>query len=159
MLDIIHVLDYLWKAGRAFHAEASQELEHWVLERLQRILRGDAGQVAGGMRRSASKRRLPEEKRKPVDTCADYLLDHKRYLHYDKYLAAGLPIGSGVIEGTARHLVGDRMGLTGARWRLTSGEAVLRLRALRTSQDFDDYWHFHEACEHERNHRVYSRAC
>ena len=154
VLDIIHVLDYLWKAGRAFHAEASQELEHWVLERLQRILRGDAGQVAGGMRRSASKRRLPEEKRKPVDTCADYLLDHKRYLHYEQYLAAGLPIGSGVIEGTARHLVGDRMGLTGARWRLTSGEAVLRLRALRTSQDFDDYWHFHEACEHERNHRA-----
>lgn len=154
VLDVIHVLDYLWKAGRAFHAEASQELEHWVLERLQRILRGDAGQVAGGMRRSASKRQLPEEKRQPVDTCADYLLDHKRYLRYGKYLAAGLPIGSGVIEGTARHLVGDRMGLTGARWRLPSAEAVLRLRALRASQDFDEYWHFHEACEHERNHRA-----
>jgi hypothetical protein len=154
VLDIIHVLDYLWKAGRAFHAEASQELEHWVLERLQRILQGDAGQVAGGMRRGATKRQLPDKDRKPVDTCADYLLDHKRYLAYDQYLAAGLPIGSGVIEGTARHLVGDRMGLTGARWRLTSGEAVLRLRALRTSQDFDDYWHFHEACEHERNHRA-----
>lgn len=154
VLDIIHVLDYLWKAGHAFHAEASQELEHWVLERLQRILRGEAGQVAGGMRRSATKRQLPDKDRQPVDRCADYLLDHKRYLRYDQYLAAGLPIGSGVIEGTARHLVGDRMGLTGARWRLPSGEAVLRLRALRSSRDFDEYWHFHEACEHERTHRA-----
>ena len=154
VLDVIHVLDYLWKAGHAFHADASEELEHWVLERLQRILQGHAGQVAAGMRRSATQRQLPDKDRKPVDRCADYLLDHKRYLRYDQYLATGLPIGSGVIEGAARHLVGDRMGLTGARWRLTSGEAVLRLRALRASRDFDEYWHFHEACEHERTHRA-----
>jgi len=154
VLDVIHVLDYVWKAGHAFHADASQELEHWVLERLHRILQGQAGQVAAGMRRSATKRHLPDKDRKPVDRCADYLLDHKRYLHYDQYLATGLPIGSGVIEGAARYLVGDRMGITGARWRLTSGEAVLRLRALRASRDFDEYWHFHEACEHERTHRA-----
>ncbi len=154
ILDVIHVLDYVWKAGHAFHADASQELEHWVLERLRRILQGQAGQVAAGMRRSATQRQLPDQDRKPVDRCADYLLDHKRYLRYDQYLAAGLPIGSGVIEGAARHLVGDRMGIPGARWRLTSGEAVLRLRALRASRDFDEYWHFHEACEHERTHRA-----
>lgn len=62
------------KAGHAFHTEASQELEHWV--------RGAAAMnpaVAGGMRRGANKRQLPEEKRKPVGTCADHLLDHKRY--------------------------------------------------------------------------------
>jgi hypothetical protein len=147
------VLDYIWKAGRAFHAEASPELEDWVLERLRRILHGQASQVAAGMRRSATKRQLPKRKRKAVDTCADYLLKHKRYLAYHEYLKAGLPVGSGVIEGAARHLVKDRMAFTGARWRLPGGEAVLRLRALRASGDFDEYWHFHEAQEHHRNHR------
>jgi len=153
-LDIIHVLEYVWKAGRAFHDEGSDALEHWVLERLGRILQGHAGQVAGGMRRSATKRHLAKTKRAPVDRCAKYLRNHKRYLDYPRYLAAGLPIGTGVIEGTVRHLVKDRMLLTGARWRLPGGEAVLRLRALRASQDFDEYWHFHEAQEHERNHRA-----
>lgn len=156
VLDIIHVLEYVWKAGRVFHEEGSEALETWVLERLGRILQGHAGQVAAGMRRSATKRKLPEAKRKPVDVCADYLLKpkHKHCLQYPAYLAAGMPIGTGVIEGTVRHLVLDRMGLTGARWRLPSAEAVLRLRALRANEDFEEYWHFHEAREHERNHQV-----
>ena len=42
--------------------------------------------------------------------------------------------------------------LTGARWSLAGAEAVLRLRALRVSGDFDEYWHFHEAQEYQRNH-------
>lgn len=44
------------------------------------------------------------------------------------------------------------MGRTGARWSLTAAEAILRLRALRTSGDFDDYWQFRLAKEHERTH-------
>ena len=154
VLDIIHVLEYVWEAGRAFHAEGSDDLEHWVLERLRRILQGHAGQVAGGMRRSATKRRLSKKTRAPVNRCAKYLLNHKGHLDYPRYLAAGLPVATGVIEGTVRHLIKDRMLLTGARWRLPGAEAVLRLRALRASHDFDEYWHFHEAQEHARNHRA-----
>ena len=52
-----------------------------------------------------------------------------------------------------RHLVKDRMAVTGARWSLNGAEAVLRLRALRSSRDFDEYWTFHEAREYERNHQ------
>ena len=62
------------------------------------------------------------------------------------------PIATGVIEGACRYLVRDRMELTGARWRLAGAEAVLKLRALRASGDFDAYWEFHEAREYERNH-------
>ncbi len=41
-------------------------------------------------------------------------------------VAAGYPIATGVIEGACRHLVRDRMELTGARWRLVGAEAVLK---------------------------------
>jgi hypothetical protein len=153
VLDIFHVLEYLWKAGHALAAEGSAELEQWVLHRLGRVLEGRARHVAAGMRRSATKRRLATRKREPVDRCANYLLKYQDYLAYDQYLAAGFPIGSGVIEGACRHLVNDRLGITGARWRLRAAEAVLRLRALRSSGDFDDYWRFHEAQEWQRTHR------
>lgn len=152
VLDIIHVVEYLWKAAHAFHAEGSPALEAWVAARLLQILRGRASHVAAGIRRSATLQRLPTRVRKPADACANYLLKHARYLRYDQYLAAGLPIASGVIEGACRHLVTDRMDLTGARWSLAGAEAVLRLRALRSSRDFDEYWGFHEAQEHQRNH-------
>jgi hypothetical protein len=152
VLDLIHVLEYLWKAAAAFHDEASVEREIWVQERLLQILKGNSSHVAAGMRRSATKRGFTAEKRKVVDTCADYLLTYKAHLKYDLYLAAGLPIATGVIEGACRHLVKDRMDLTGARWSLSGAESVLQLRALRASNDFDEYWKFHETCEHERNH-------
>jgi hypothetical protein len=89
-----------------------------------------------------------------VDTCARYLRNHSAYLRYDDYLAQGLPIATGVIEGACRHLVKDRMDVTGARWSLTGAEAVLRLRALRSSHDFDEYWVFHETREYERTHQA-----
>ena len=113
VLDIIHVVD---------------------------ILEGTASRVAAAMRRAATVAGFSRDTRKPVDTCADYLLKYAPYLHYDRYLAADYPIATGVIEGACRYLVRDRMELTGARWRLVGAEAVLKLRALRASGDFDAYW-------------------
>ena len=91
---------------------------------------------------------LREETRKAAEKKVPKL----KHRHYDRYLAAGLPIASGAIEGACRHLVMDRMDITGARWGLPGAEAVLRLRALRASGDFDEYWTFHEAQEAARGH-------
>lgn len=153
VMDVIHVIEYLWKAGRVFHPASGAHLEGWVQHRVNNILQGKAGLMAGGMRRSATRRKLSPEDRKPVDTCARYLLNHSQYLQYDRYLARGLPIATGVIEGACRHLIKDRMDVTGARWSLSGAEAVLRLRALRSSGDFDQYWRFHERCEYQRTHQ------
>jgi hypothetical protein len=153
IVDLVHVIEYLWKAARAFHPEPGPDLESWVKHRLVKILRGKAGLMAGGMRRSATVRCLSDEARKPVEKCATYLLNHAPYMHYDRYLAQGFPVATGVIEGACRHLVKDRLEVTGARWSLSGAEAVLRLRALWSSQDFEEYWTFHENCEFERNHQ------
>jgi hypothetical protein len=152
ILDFIHVLEYLWKAAFCFFATGSQEAEAWVLERALNLLKGKASDVAAGMRRSATLRGLRIEEREPVDACADYLLNHREMLRYDEYLARGLPIATGVIEGACRHLIKDRMDITGARWGLRSAEAILKLRSLHSSGDLDAYWDFHKAREFERNH-------
>ena len=154
ILDLIHVLEYLWKASYTFNAPGSQAAQDWVSERLLLVLRGRASHVAAGIRRSATLRELDAQVRLAADDCADYLLKYAPYLRYNEYLAQGLPIASGVIEGACRHLVKDRMDITGARWGLTSAEAVLKLRALRSSGDFEDYWAFHQAREHQRNHQA-----
>jgi len=152
ILDLMHVLSYLWKAAHAFFPSGSKESEEWVAERFLKLLLGQASFVAGGIRRSATLRGLSEAQRKPVDKCANYLLKYKAFLHYDKYLAQGFPICSGVIEGTCRHLINDRLDRTGARWGLEGAEAVLKLRSLYASGDLEDYWTFHERQEQQRNH-------
>jgi hypothetical protein len=152
-LDIVHVLEYLWRAAYAFHPESSPEAEKWVEDRLLALLSGrPAGEIAKSLRAMIVRHDLNAKVAKPVVKCASYLVKNARWLHYDRALADGLPIATGVIEGACRYLVQDRMGRTGARWSLAGAEAVLRLRALRTSGDFDDYWQFHVAKEHERTH-------
>jgi hypothetical protein len=76
-----------------------------------------------------------------------------RALRLLRLLAEGFPIATGVIEGACRHLVKDRMDITGARWGLRSAEAGLKLRSLHSSGDTEAYWAFHKAQEQERNHR------
>lgn len=152
VLDLVHVAEYVWKAGIALLGERNPKLDAWVSEHLLGILRGRCGHMAAGIRRSATRRGLSPEGREAVDRCAGYLHKYRRYLQYDKYLARGLPIATGVIEGACRYLVKDRMDRTGAPWSLKGAEAVLRLRALRASGDFEAYWRFHEKQEYQRNH-------
>lgn len=152
VLDIIHVIEYLWKAAFVFYSSTDKQAEAWVTKRLQSILEGKSSDVASGMRTSATKRKLTEKERQPVDKCATYLINNRKYLKYHDYLKAGLPIATGVIEGACRHLIKDRMDITGARWSLSGAEAVLRLRSLYISGDWDDYWRFHLRQEHKRNH-------
>lgn len=151
VLDVIHVTEYLWKAAWEFFSEGDPAAEAWVRRYLSEILDGRASIVAAAIRRAATARKL--ESRKNVDKAAAYFLRKKGLMRYDQYLRDGLPIATGVIEGACRHLVKDRMDITGARWSLDGAEAVLRLRSLRVSGDLGAYWPFHQAREFERNHR------
>lgn len=152
VLDLIHVSEYLWKAAWCFHDKGDEAAEAWVRERLHAILCGKSSDVAAGIRRSATLRGLAHDERVGVDKCCDYLLNHRAMLRYDQYLAEGLPIATGVIEGACRHLVQDRMDITGARWGLEGAEAILRLRSLYASGDLDAYWAWHRRAEFQRNH-------
>lgn len=104
-----------------------------------------AGERARWRRASGAARRgLAGRQREGADACADYLLKYAATCRYDDYLASGLPIASGVIEGACRHLVSDRLDITGARWGLEGAEAALKVRSLRSSGDFDQYRAFHQ---------------
>ncbi len=59
------------------------------------------------------------------------------------------------IEGACRHLIGDRLDITGARWGLAGAEAILKLRALVSTGDFDTYWRYHLQREHHRVHHTH----
>jgi hypothetical protein len=152
IIDFVHVLEYIWKAAYVFHKPSTQEAEDWVYHRLLRVFQGAPTYVAAGMRRSATCRNISKKKRKNVDKCANYLKKFAEYMEYQDYLTLGFPIATGVIEGACRHLIKDRMDLTGARWKLDGAEAILRLRALRSSGDFERYWAFHLKQERLRNH-------
>jgi len=154
VVDLIHVLEYLWGAVWCFFAEGDPAAQTWVHDRTLAVLDGNARGVAAGIRRRATATRLSKQKRLKADACAKYLTNKADYLDYPTALAAGWPIASGVIEGTCRYLVADRMDITGARWSVNGAEAVLKLRAVRANDDFDQYWKFHLTKERHRVHQT-----
>jgi len=152
ILDLLHVLEKLWKAAYVFHAEGSLEAELWVLDRTLRILFGEVGQVVKGLRQNVTKRALLGAKRKSLLGVADYLYRNRARMRYDEYLAQGWPIASGPVEGACKNLIKDRMERSGMRWTEKMAEAIVQLRAIYLSGDFDRYWSFHIEKDQQRLH-------
>ena len=152
LVDFIHVLEYLWKAAWCFFAEGAKVAEQWVAGHARRILAGRADLVIAAIRRMTTCRGPVADKRARIDECVKYLRNKKPCLRYDQALQQGWPIATGVVEGACRHLVKDRMDITGARWGLPGAEAVLKLRTVVSNGDFDAYWAFHLRQEHQRVH-------
>jgi hypothetical protein len=119
-----------------------------------RILTGETNAVIAALHTQATDAGCTAQQRGGVDTCIGYLTAKRELLGYDTALSRGWPIATGVIEGACRHLIGDRLDITGARWSLQGAEAVLKLRALWSNGDFPAYWRFHRAQEHRRVHQA-----
>jgi hypothetical protein len=152
ILDLFHVMERLWKVAWCFFEEKTQKREahQWVEERLKRLLEGKVDSVIRGMRYQATQRGLKGQKRKTVQDAAAYLEGNRDRMKYDEYLAAGYPIGSGVVEGACRHLVKDRMERTGMRWLPSGAQAMLDLRATYLNGEWDAFWNFHLLQEDQR---------
>jgi hypothetical protein len=154
LVDLIHVLEYLWKAAWALHRPRDPAMEAWTIAQATDILRGRAAEVTARIARLAEQHppQGPEHARN-IRKVLTYLDAKKPYLDYPKALAAGWPVATGIIEGACRHLVQDRMAITGARWSTSGAQAMLWLRVLDANGDHDAYWTYHLRHEHQRNHQ------
>jgi hypothetical protein len=152
ILDLFHVMERLWKVAWCFFEERTQKraAHQWVEERLKRLLEGKVDSVIRGMRYQATQRGLKGQKRKTVRDAAEYFERNQERMKYDEYLAAGYPIGSGVVEGACRHLVKDRLERTGMRWLPSGAQAMLDLRATYLNGEWNAFWNFHVTQEDER---------
>jgi hypothetical protein len=154
VIDFIHVLEYLWKAAWCFHPPRDPALEDWVTAQALDILHGRTGEVIARIARLAEDHppRPGGEHAKVIRKTLSYLQNKQPFMDYPRALANGWPIATGVIEGACRHLVQDRMGITGARWGLPGAQAMLWLRAIAASGDTGAYWDWHITRERQRNH-------
>jgi hypothetical protein len=139
ILDIWHVTEYLWELAYCFYRDGSDEAEAFVETYLRKLLEGKVNRVIGGIRQMATKRNLSDPKWEKVEDCLTYFAARADYMKYNEYLAAGYPIGSGVVEGACRHLVKDRMEQAGMRWRIAGAQAILSLRAIYVNDDWEAF--------------------
>jgi hypothetical protein len=150
ILDIIHVSEYLWESANAVLGETSPARTAWVRQHLELLLEGRTEAVIAGLEQAACAPSATGTQVQVLRKTIGYYQRNRSYMHYDHYLAQGWPIGTGVVEGACRHLVKDRMEQAGMRWSKAGAQAVLDLRAVRLSGDWEAYWQFHRHKQHER---------
>ena len=150
VLDIIHVVEYLWVAGNAIYGEKDPKTDKWVYKKLLSLLQGKVGRVIGGLKQTLKKRKLSKSKQDAIKKVIRYFENHRQWMHYDEYLKAGFPIGSGVVESACGHTVKDRMEGTGRRWSIEGAESTLLLRSVYTSGDWNAYWQWYMKLERIR---------
>ena len=154
VLDIIHVDEYLWKAGTAIYGETDPKRAEWVEAQLLDILSSRTALVIQRLEDKARTVRQTSQAGKVFRQVANYLRRNQPYMDYATYLQRGWPIGTGVIEGVCRHLVKDRMELSGMRWTLSGAGALLALRSVNENGDWEAFHEFRRAQQHEQLYGV-----
>jgi hypothetical protein len=160
ILDLFHVMERLWKAAWCFFEEATQKREahQWVEKELRMLLEGKVRYVVSGLRQMMTKRKLKGTRRKTIREVTGYFERNQARMKYDEYLAAGYPIGSGVVEGACRHLVKDRLERAGMRWHPDGAQAMLNLRATYLNGEWDSFWSYHVEQEDKRLYRKFGET-
>jgi hypothetical protein len=149
VLDIIHVDEYLWKAGTAIYGESDPHRTEWVETQMLDLLSSRSDEVIQRLEDKAATLHRRSLATKTLRGVANYLRRNQPYMDYAEYLRRGWPIGTGVVEGTCRHLVKDRVELSGMRWTIAGAGALLALRAVNENGDWDDFHAFRRVQRHQ----------
>jgi len=156
LIDYIHVSGYLGKAAAALHPGDPVAAGQWADGQLLRVLHGRAKAVAATLASVAAKTRADPRTRHldltDMDRAVTYLTNNHAHMKYDKALAEGWPIATGMIEGACRFVIEDRFGITGARWSPDGAEVVLKIRAVVVNGDLDDYMRYYKERYRDEHH-------
>jgi hypothetical protein len=152
ILDFIHANEYLWKVANSLLGEANAVRDTWVQKYSLLMLSSQTQTIIDDFRHQVQTGELTTKQSEILTKTANYFERNLPYMDYATYLEKGWPIASGVIEGACRHLVKDRMELSGMRWQLDSAEALLNLRAVAENDDWDAY---HTFRRRRRQQRLY----
>jgi hypothetical protein len=145
-LDWFHVVEKLWSAGKAICRGSRRHrarLEAWVAEQKKRLRRGDVAEMIAeiehALNTTASTGPGNKYRREVLASTHGHLIKNAARMQYAKLRRQDLDIGSGVVEGAVRHLVGVRLDGPGMRWGRDRAEAVLHLRCVLINGLWEDF--------------------
>lgn len=137
-IDIMHVLEYVWSAGRAI-CSTNSELRAWTAKQKERLLCGQVDVVLSDLDLALERMGPSNAADKAVEASLNYIMRRSDKTDYGWLRAQDLDIGSGAVEGAVKHIVGLRFDNGGMRWIPERAEALLKLRCVAFNGDWDDF--------------------
>jgi len=139
VLDIYHASAHLHETAAVLHGEQTQTARRWVESRRRSLLEGGAATVLKIFADERKTLRSPRH-RSSLDGLCDYLRPHLAHTGYRRRLLNGQTIGSGIVEGACKTIIGRRLKQTGARWRIRRVEKMATLCSVLYGRQWDAYW-------------------
>lgn len=156
-LDICHLEEKLWEVGRTFHKKGSKELDEWVEAKRELLYTGQAAELLSNLKvlklTLSTRAKRDKPKREALKKLIFYMKNRLDMMDYQKLIEEDLVIASGIIEGAARYVVGQRMDCGGMRWIPQRAEALLHLRCIELNGDWDHFfqWGYDQWIERMEN--------
>lgn len=138
IVDWYHASEHVWDCGRALFGPASPLAEPWVQERLSLLWEGQTRKLLEDLQGQSRHHR--GAKRKALEDVCGYLSQNEEQMRYDVFRAQGYAIGSGVVEGACKHVVGKRLKQSGMIWSRPGSSATLALRICWLNGQWDSFW-------------------
>jgi hypothetical protein len=139
VLDIFHALEHLAGCAQALYGEGAAEGAAWAAQGRRALLAGGAAAVQAHL--AAARRRVrARAKRRALDELARYFGGQAEHLDYAGRLASGQSIGSGLVEGACKQVIGRRLKQTGARWRVRRANRMATLCCTLHGDTWKPYW-------------------
>lgn len=137
IIDFYHASEKLWEVSRAVFGEESPKGKCWAQRWSRKLYDSDATRVMAALRRL---RPRGPAARECLRKNLAYFRTHRSKMHYRDFRAKGYFIGSGVVEGGCKHLVGARLKQAGMRWTPDGAQAILQLRLALLNDRWDYLW-------------------
>lgn len=137
ILDWYHASEHVWACGKSQSSDGAQT-QAWVEEALKRLSEDGGSGLWTWLKDQRPKTR--RKKRTALDKLIGYLGPRQAITDYPSYRANDWQIGSGMIESTARQLVGVRLKGPGMHWTPEGATAITALRAQRINQVWHQFW-------------------
>jgi hypothetical protein len=140
-IDVFHVTEYLWQAGRLLYKEGSKELEQWVESQKAALYDNRAAEIVEELDRRLEL--LPESTaREQLEDVRAYLNKRLDKMNYKSLREQDLEISSGAVEGAVNYVIAKRFDSGGMRWIKERAEALLQLRCIEVNDDWDAFISF-----------------
>jgi hypothetical protein len=139
VLDVFHVSEHIHDCGKILFGESSRQHQAWAEDQTLQLIEQGPVQYVKNLKDLLAIQTAPQQI-KAIDSLLGYLESNLDSLWYRERLAAGRPIGTGLIEGGCKTIVSNRLKLNNARWTDKHAEQMAALRCLDYSGLWAEFW-------------------
>lgn len=136
IVDFYHASERIWDTAKSLHGEDESKVKAFVKPYLKYLAAGEIGKITKGFTHA----KTSAETKDKIQETVNYYTNNQDKMRYKKFKQKGYFIGSGAVEGSCKHAVGERLKRSGMRWSIDGGNAILQLRNCCLNDRWDNFW-------------------